>query len=86
MAAKKPSAPESFSQDQQELIIDALNIRMCVIETGTTSLRAIDAQTFNQTLSPRSSNKATIKILDAGQRKLITEMEDMITQLRKRSN
>lgn len=73
-------------------LITAINMRLCQIETGTTTYRAVDAERINSTkvltyygrsVPARSREVVKIRALDHGQRELINRMEDLIERLRK---
>lgn len=80
-------------------IITALGMRLCQIETGTTTMRAIDAQQYNaawrakipdgvrtrmgQAWCDNPNKKIEIRALTREQRDLINRLEDLITELRK---
>lgn len=82
-----------------EDVCTAIGMRICQIETGTTTMRAVDAEAFNKTWQPRIPNgtrhrqgqqwvenpekKVPIKALDRDQRELINRLEDIQAHLRK---
>lgn len=83
-----------------EDICTAIGMRICVIETGTTNMRAVDAEAFNSTWKPQvlagtrhrvgqlyKDNpvpKMIIRALTREQRELINRLEDIQTELRKK--
>lgn len=67
----------TLSDTQVEEIVTALKMRMSYIETGTVTLRANDA-------IGRGDHKK-VRALDADQRKLISEIELLITELERQS-
>lgn len=85
-------------QDADDLIT-AIGMRICQIETGTTTMRAVDAETYNKTWMPRIKNgtrhrigpvfvpnpesKVEIRALTREQRDLVNRLEDLISELRK---
>lgn len=86
-------------RDAEDICI-AIGMRICVIETGTTDMRAVDAEAFNSTWKPRipdgtrrmtqqwkdnPKKQIPIRALTREQRDLISRLEDMQTELRKKS-
>lgn len=59
---------------ESELLIIALQVRICYIETGTSSLRANDAI--------QQGNHKLVKALEPSQRALIADSEALIQKLR----
>lgn len=75
-------------------LITAINMRLCQIETGTTTYRAADADSVNHNPTKAllygrmvsGSPKTVVKVraLDRNQRELINRMEDLMERLRKK--
>lgn len=84
-------------RDADELIT-AIGMRICQIETGTTTFRAVDADAYNKANPPiirtgtrhrlgpvygaNPNKQVEIKALDRHQRDLINRLEDAVEQLR----
>lgn len=87
-------------RDAEDICI-AIGMRICTIETGTTHMRAIDAQAFNASLPAKlpagtrhrvgqqwkdnPEKQVQIRALTREQRDLISRLEDMQIELRKKS-
>ncbi len=82
----------SLNKREAELLIECTQIRICIIETGVPHMTASDAQIYNASLRRPTGlphldglvkHKAVvIKALSSEQRRLIIELEDLITKLR----
>lgn len=81
----------SFNKREAELLIECTQMRICLIETGVPHMTAVDAQNYNASLRRPTGlrqdgllpNKPiVIKALSSEQRRLIIELEDLITKLR----
>jgi hypothetical protein len=87
-------------RDAEDICI-AIGMRICMIETGTTHMRAVDAESFNSSWKPRipdgtrhrvgqqwkdnPEKQVQIRALTREQRDLISRLEDMQIELRKKS-
>ncbi len=77
-----------LTNQEVEMIVTGLQMRMAKIETGDVNLRAIDAENMNQHRDPKALNRmdrpVKINALTVSQMKFIVHSEDLIDRLRKR--
>ncbi len=81
----------SFNEREAELLVEGLQMRICWIETGTTNMTAVDAYNYNKSIPKPTSLRqdglqvkkpVEIKALSSEQRRLICELEELITKVR----
>jgi hypothetical protein len=71
----------NITDDQQEIIIAGLQMRMCFIETGDCLMRAVDIQ--EQLKDGAEFDRGVeVKALSIDQMKLIIDSQDLINKLR----
>lgn len=68
-----------------EDIVTSINMRICIIETGDSSLRATDIEAAPGAFQSPGRAPAKIKALSREQRDLINRLEDAVTLLRAKS-
>jgi hypothetical protein len=73
-----------LTKQQRDEVLTAIRMRINYIETGTTTMSAVDAHTYNKAIHPRSliqTKSVPIKALTGEQRHLISSLEDAAQKL-----